>query len=358
MHIHELLLHAVQQKASDLHLSSGEVPMIRVHGEMHRLNAPPLTSDECKRLIYSVMNERQKTHFEQDLELDFSIGLKGLARFRVNVFNQTRGIGAAFRSIPFEIIALRDLGLPPVVTEFSRFRKGLVVVTGPTGSGKSTTLAALIDLINQTRSDHILTIEDPVEFYHRPKKSLINQREVGAHTRSFSNALRSALREDPDVILIGEMRDLETISLALTAAETGHLVFATLHTRSAPDTIARIIDVFPSTQQEQARSMLAESLRAVVSQNLMRARDGRGRVCATEVLINNFAVRNLIRENKVFQIASLMQTSSGVGMVTMEQSLKDLALKGRITREDAMEVSGNPNLFNESGSPARQTMTR
>lgn len=356
MHIHELLLHAVQQKASDLHLSSGEVPMLRVHGEMHRLNAPPLTPDECKRLIYSVMNERQKTEFEQNLELDFSIGLKGLARFRVNVFNHTRGIGAAFRNIPFEILALKDLGLPPVVAEFARYRKGLVVVTGPTGSGKSTSLAAMIDLINQTRSDHILTIEDPVEFYHRPKRSLINQRELGAHTRSFSAALRSALREDPDVILIGEMRDLETVSLALTAAETGHLVFATLHTRSAPDTIARIIDVFPPAQQEQARSMLAESLRAVVSQNLLRARDGRGRVCATEILINNFAVRNLIRENKVFQLASLLQTSSSVGMVTMEQSLKDLALKGRISREDALDVSGNPNLFAESGNP-RQTST-
>ncbi|MFM7204708.1 MAG: type IV pilus twitching motility protein PilT [Myxococcota bacterium] len=357
MHMHELLLHAVQQKASDLHISSGEVPMIRVHGEVHRLNAPPLSPDETKRLIYSIMSERQKTQFEHDLELDFSLGLKGLARFRVNVFNHTRGIGAAFRTIPFEIVPLKDLGLPSVVSEFARFRKGLVLVTGPTGSGKSTTLAGLIDLVNQSRADHILTIEDPVEFHHRPKRSLIHQRELGAHTRSFSNALRSALREDPDVILIGEMRDLETVSLALTAAETGHLVFATLHTRSSPDTIARIIDVFPPAQQEQARSMLSESLRAVVSQNLLRVRDGRGRVCAVEILINNFAVRNLIRENKVFQLQSLMQTSSQVGMVTMEQSLKELALKGRISREDAIEVSGNPNLFNQEQGP-RNTMGR
>lgn len=350
MHIHELLLHTVQQKASDLHVSSGEVPMVRVHGDIHRLNAPPLTSEECKRLIYSVMNERQKTQFEQHHELDFSIGFKGLARFRVNVFNHTRGIGAVFRSIPFEITPLKDLGLPPVVGEFAKYHKGLVVVTGPTGSGKSTTLAALIDLINQTRSDHILTIEDPVEFYHRPKKCLINQREVGSHTHSFTNALRSALREDPDVILIGEMRDLETVSLALTAAETGHLVFATLHTRSAPDTIARIIDVFPSEQQEQARSMLAESLRAVVSQTLIRTREGRSRVCAFEVLINTFAVRNLIRENKVFQLLGLMQTSSNVGMITMEQCLRELATRGRITREDALEISGNPNLFANEGT--------
>jgi twitching motility protein PilT len=349
MHIHELLLHAVKQKASDLHLSAGEVPMIRLHGDMHRLNAPPLSTDETKRIIYSVMNERQKTMFEQQLELDFSISMKGLARFRVNVFNHTRGMGAVFRLIPFELTPLRELGLPPIVAEFARYRKGLVLVTGPTGSGKSTTLASIIDMINSTRSDHIITIEDPVEFYHRPKRSMINQREIGTHSHSFSNALRSALREDPDVILIGELRDLETISLAMTAAETGHLVFATLHTRSAPDTIDRMIDVFPPSQQDQARAMLSESLRAVVSQVLLRNREGRGRVCAYEVMINNFAVRNLIRENKTFQIASLMQTSSNVGMIGMEQCLKELALKGKITREDAIDVSGNPVLFTTEG---------
>jgi len=350
MHIHELLMHVVKQKASDLHLSAGEVPMIRVHGSMHRLNAPSLAPDEAKRLAYSVMNERQKTLFEQNLELDFSISLKGLARFRVNVFMHTRGVGTAFRMIPFELTPLRELGLPQTVADFARYRKGLVLVTGPTGSGKSTTLASIIDVINSTRSDHILTIEDPVEFYHRPKRSLVNQREIGTHSYSFSNALKSALREDPDVILIGELRDLETISLAMTAAETGHLVFATLHTRSAPDTIDRMIDVFPPTQQEQARAMLAESLRAVVSQVLLPRRDGRGRVCAYEILLNTFAVRNLMRENKTFQLNSLMQTSSNVGMISMEQCLRDLALKGKISREDAVDVSGNPQLFSNESS--------
>jgi len=319
--------------------------MIRVNGEMHRLNAPPLTADEAKRLIYSVMTEKQKTSFEQTLELDFSVGLKGLARFRVNVFHHTRGVGGVFRLIPFELMSLKDLGLPPVVTEFARYRKGLVLVTGPTGSGKSTTLGAIIDIINQTRSDHVITIEDPVEIYHRPKRSMINQREVGTHCHSFSAALRSALREDPDVILIGELRDLETISLAMTAAETGHLVFATLHTRSAPDTVDRMIDVFPPAQQEQARAMLAESLRAVVSQVLLKSRDGRSRVCAYEILINTVGVKNLIRENKIFQCLSLMQTASNIGMITMEQCLRDLALRGRITREDAVDVSGNATLF-------------
>jgi len=345
MHIHELLIYAVKQKASDLHLSAGEVPMLRIMGDMIRMNAPVLSPDEAKRLVYSVMSVRQKAQFEKNLELDFSIGLKGLARFRVNAFNHTRGVGAVFRSVPFSVTPLKELGLPPVVAEMARYRKGLVLVTGPTGSGKSTTLAALIDQINSTRSNHILTIEDPVEFHHKPKRSLVNQRELGTHTHSFASALRSALREDPDVILIGELRDLETISLALTAAETGHLVFATLHTRSAADTIDRMIDVFPSAQQEQARAMLAESLRAVISQVLIRGRDQTKRVCAYEIMINNFGVRNLIRENKTFQIQSLMQTSSNVGMITMEQCLKELALKGRITREDAIDHSGNPMLF-------------
>lgn len=265
MHIHELLMHAVKQKASDLHLSAGEIPMIRVHGEIQRLNAPPLTSDEAKRLVYSVMNEKQKTLFEHSLELDFSIGLKGLARFRVNAFNHTRGVGAVFRLIPFELMSLKDLGLPPIVADFARYRKGLVLVTGPTGSGKSTTLGAIIDLINQTRSDHIITIEDPVEFYHKPKRSLINQREVGTHTHSFSAALRSALREDPDVVLIGELRDLETISLAMTAAETGHLVFATLHTNDAVSAITRLLDMGVEP------FLISSALRCVVSQRLVRS---------------------------------------------------------------------------------------
>lgn len=345
MHIHELLIHAVKQDASDLHLSAGEVPMMRIMGEMVRMNAPILSPDESKRLVYSVMSVRQKALFEKNLEIDFSIGLRGLARFRVNAFNHTRGVGAVFRSVPFKITPLRELGLPPTVAEFARYKKGLVLVTGPTGSGKSTTLAALIDQINTTRHDHIITIEDPVEFHHLPKRSLINQRELGTHTHTFAAALRSSLREDPDVILIGELRDLETISLAMTAAETGHLVFATLHTRSAPDTVQRMIDVFPSAQQDQARAMLAESLRSVISQVLIRTRDGVRRVCAYEILINNFASRNLIRENKTFQIASLMQTASNIGMITMEQCLKELALKGRITREDAIDHCGNPMLF-------------
>lgn len=345
MHIHELLSYAAQNKASDLHLSAGESPMLRINGEVIRINAPPLTPEDAKRLVYSVMNERQKAYVEEHLEMDFSIALKGLARFRVNVFNHTRGMGAVFRLIPFQIIPLKELGLSSVIQEFARYHQGLVLVTGPTGSGKTTTIASLIDLINETRHCHIITIEDPVEFYHKPKKSLINQRELSTHTKSFSNALRSALREDPDVILIGELRDLETISLALTAAETGHLVFATLHTRSASDTVARIIDVFPPAQQEQVRSMVAESLRAVVCQTLIRTRDGKGRTCAHEILVNNIAAKNLIRENKLFQIPSLMQTSSHAGMLLMEQSLKELVLKGRITRESALDVSGNPNMF-------------
>jgi twitching motility protein PilT len=263
----------------------------------------------------------------------------------VNAFNHARGIGCAFRYIPNKIRSLSELGLPKVLEKFARYKRGLVLVTGPTGSGKSTTLAAIIDLINETRAEHILTIEDPVEYIYQPKKALINQREVGPHTKSFAGALRAALREDPDIILVGEMRDLETISLALTAAETGHLVFATLHTNSAVETIDRIIDVFPAHQQTQIRTQLAETLKAVVSQLLIRKRDLMGRVCATEILICNYAVKNMIREQKTFQIPSLMQTSSGLGMITMEQCLKNLALSGKISREDAIEFSGNPALF-------------
>lgn len=345
MHIHELLTHAVNNNASDLHISAGEVPMMRVLGDMQRLNAPILSQDETKRLIYSVLNERQKMTLEKELEIDFSIGLKGLSRFRVNVFNQSRGLGAVFRRIPFEIVSLDRLGFPPVVSEFAKLPRGLVLVTGPTGSGKSTTLAALVDLVNTSEAGHIITVEDPVEFHHKPKKSLINQRELGLHTHSFNNALRSALRQDPDVILIGELRDLETISLALTAAETGHLVFATLHTKSAPETIDRIIDVFPEGQQAQVRTMVAECLRAVVAQILIRSRQGNRRVVAYEIMVVNPAVRNLIREGKVFQIPSIMQSHAKDGMVTLEACLKEHALKGRITRDEAIETSGNPNLF-------------
>jgi twitching motility protein PilT len=345
MHIHELLMYAVKQGASDLHVSAGEVPALRVSGEIQRINAPPIAGDDCKRLLFSIMNERQKAEFEENLEADFSIGIRDLARFRVNLFYQGRGIGAVFRTIPSEILPLEKLNLPPVIKDIAGYKRGMVLVTGPTGSGKSTTLAAVLDHINKTRREHILTIEDPVEFVHTPQKCIINQRELHAHTKSFNNALRAALREDPDVILVGEMRDLETISLALTAAETGHLVFGTLHTKGAKDTIDRIIDVFPSEQQAQVRTMLSGSLQAVVSQSLLKKKSGKGRVAATEIMIVNYGIRNLIRENKVFQIPSLMQASAGSGMITLKQSLINLVQKGDISREAAIEASGDPDMF-------------
>jgi len=345
MHIHELLMYAVKQGASDLHISAGEVPALRVAGEIQRINAPPIASDDCKRLLFSIMNERQKADFEEKLEADFSIGIKDLARFRVNLFYQGRGIAAVFRMIPSEILPLEKLNLPPVIKDIANYKRGLVLVTGPTGSGKSTTLAAVLDYINKNRREHILTIEDPVEFVHTPNKCIINQRELGAHTQSFNNALRAALREDPDVILVGEMRDLETIQLALTAAETGHLVFGTLHTKGAKDTIDRIIDVFPPEQQAQVRTMLSGSLNAVVSQTLLKKKSGKGRVAATEIMLVTYGIRNLIRENKVFQIPSLMQASAGAGMITLSQCLLNLALKGEISREAAIEASGDSDLF-------------
>ena len=345
MHIHELLIYTVKQGASDLHISAGEIPALRLHGEIQRLNTPAIDADNCKRLLFSIMNEKQKRTFEEDLEADFSVGIEGHARFRVNVFYQTRGIAAVFRVIPSNVIPLKDLKLPQVITDIANMRRGLVLVTGPTGSGKSTTLAGMLDYINETRKEHILTIEDPVEFVHAPKRCLINQRELGADTRSFANALRAALREDPDVILVGEMRDLETISLALTAAETGHPVFGTLHTKGAKDTIDRIIDAFPHAQQEQVRTMLSGSLQAVVSQTLLKRANGKGRVCAAEVMLVSYGIRNLIRENKVFQIPSIMQASKGAGMVLLEDSLRTLAEGGIITREAAVEVSGNADMF-------------
>ncbi len=345
MHIHELLMYAVKQGASDLHISAGEAPALRLHGEIHRINAPPIGGDDCKRLLFSIMNERQKSKFEEELEADFSVGLEGVARFRVNVFYQGRGIGAVFRMIPNKVIPLEKLNLPKVVVEIANYKRGLVLVTGPTGSGKSTTLAGVLDHINRSRREHILTIEDPVEFVHTPDKCIINQRELGAQTKSFNNALRAALREDPDVILVGEMRDLETIQLALTAAETGHLVFGTLHTKGAKDTIDRIIDVFPPEQQAQVRTMLSGSLQAVVSQTLMKKARGKGRVAACEIMIVTYGIRNLIRENKVFQIPSLMQASKGSGMRTLGDHLIELALRGEVTREAAIEASGDPDLF-------------
>ncbi|MCB9744536.1 MAG: type IV pilus twitching motility protein PilT [Alphaproteobacteria bacterium] len=347
MRIHKLLTFAVEIGASDIHLGAMEIPAMRVDGEVKRLDLPALTPDEAKRLAYSIMNEKQKTIFENELEIDFSIGLKGLARFRVNAFTQKNGVGIVLRQIPTKVLTLEQISAPKVFTYIAGMKKGLVLVTGPTGSGKSTTLAAIIDHINHNRHEHLLTIEDPVEFVHVPDKCIINQREVGTHTKSFSAALRSALREDPDVILVGELRDLETISLALTAAETGHLVFGTLHTNSAPETINRIIDVFPAEQQAQVRQMVSEALMAVVSQMLLKKQEGGGRVAAHEIMMVNNAVRNLIRENKLHQIPSIMQTGKGEGMIRMEDSLRELALRKLISRKQACAAAHNPKLFDE-----------
>jgi len=346
--IHEMLSFAVQHSASDVHLAAGEVPSVRIDGEVRRLDLDPLTPDDARRLAYSVMNERQKTRFENDLEVDFSIGVKGLARFRVNVFSQSRGVGVVLRQIPSRVLTLDEIGAPPIFHSIANFRKGLVLLTGPTGSGKSTSLASLIDHINKARSEHILTIEDPIEFIHVPHKCLINQREVGTHTHSFSAALRSALREDPDVILVGEMRDLETVSLALTAAETGHLVFGTMHTNSCPETIDRIIDAYPHDQQAQVRTMLSTSLQAVVTQTLIRKGKGKGRVAAHEVMVVNPAIRNLIRENKLYQIQSVMQAGKSEGMQTMDSSIRRLVQRGAITREQAIATTNNPKLFDDA----------
>ena len=334
MDISELLIFAVKNKASDLHVSAGEPPLVRIHGEMRRIEGPPLENEAIHRMIYDILNDDQRKTYEEHLEIDFSFALGEYGRFRVNVFKQNRGDAAVFRTIPNTIPTFEELGLPKILMDLSRLEKGLVLVTGPTGSGKSTTLAAMLDLVNTELKGHVITIEDPIEFVHPCKSCLVNQRELGPHTHSFANALRSALREDPDVILVGEMRDLETISLALTAAETGHLVFGTLHTSGAPKTIDRIVDVFPGAQQNQVRSMLSESLQAVITQALFMRRDGRGRVAAFEIMTGTPAVRNLIRENKIAQIPSMMQTSKGVGMQTMEASVKDLMARNLVTQEE------------------------
>jgi twitching motility protein PilT len=347
MHIHELLSYALEQRASDLHLAAGEVPALRIDGDVRRLNTPALSEDQIKSLLFSVMSDQQKTLFTRDLEIDFSIDVEGLCRFRVNTFARRGGMAGVFRLIPNDIIPLEHLKMPPVITEIANYKKGLVLLTGPTGSGKTTTLAAMVDHINRTRRQHILTIEDPIEFVHTPQKCLINQRELGIHTKSFASALRSALREDPDVILIGEMRDLETIQLAITAAETGHLVFATLHTNGARDSVDRIIDAFPAQQQAQIRTQLAASLRAVVSQVLLPRKGKRGRVCAAEIMIVSHGIQNLIRENKVFQIPSLMQTSRGMGMQTFRQTLRQLVRTNEITAEVAIDVAGDSMLMDE-----------
>lgn len=334
MDITELLAFSAKQNASDLHLSAGLPPMMRVDGDIRRLNVPEMDGATVRELIYDIMGDRQRRDYEANLEVDFSIEVPGVARFRVNAFHQARGAGAVFRTIPGEVLSLEHLGLGEVFERLAMLPRGLVLVTGPTGSGKSTTLAAMLDHINSQRHEHILTIEDPVEFVHTSKRCLINQREVHRDTHSFADALRSALREDPDVILVGELRDLETIRLALTAAETGHLVLGTLHTTSAPKTIDRIIDVFPAAEKAMVRSMLSESLQAVVAQTLLK-RQGGGRVAAHEILIATPAVRNLIREDKVAQLYSAIQTGGGLGMKTLDAALMQLVQKGLVSREQA-----------------------
>jgi len=332
--IAQLLAFSVKNNASDLHLSAGVPPMIRVDGDIKRINMPPLTHKEVHRMIYDIMNDSQRKAYEEFFETDFSFEVPKLARFRVNAFNQNRGCAAVFRNIPSEIKTLDELGAPRIFRDLCMLPRGLVLVTGPTGSGKSTTLAAMVDHCNINRPDHIITIEDPIEFVHESKRCLINQREVKRDTLGFSEALRSALREDPDIILVGELRDLETIRLALTAAETGHLVFGTLHTSSAAKTIDRIVDVFPGDEKEMVRSMLSESLRAAVSQTLLK-RIGGGRVAAHEIMIGTPAIRNLIREGKIAQMYSAIQTGSALGMQTLDQCLSDMLAKGMVSKEEA-----------------------
>ena len=344
MDIAELLAFAVKNKASDLHLSSALPPMIRVDGDLRRLNLPALDNQQLTELLYSTMSDHQRRDFEANLEVDFSYAVPGLARFRVNCFHQDRGVGGAFRTIPDAVWTLEKLGAPPSFREIINVPRGLVLVTGPTGSGKSTTLAAMIDHLNTSQAGHILTIEDPIEFVHQSKKCLINQREIHRDTHGFNQALRSALREDPDIILVGEMRDIETIRLALTAAETGHLVFATLHTSSAAKTIDRIIDVFPAGEKSMVRSMLSESLRAVIAQTLMK-RIGGGRIAAHEIMLATPAIRNLIREDKVAQMYSAIQTGQNVGMHTLDQYLEGLVARGIVARQEAARKAVDRKLF-------------
>ncbi|HGX92873.1 MAG TPA: type IV pilus twitching motility protein PilT [Candidatus Tenderia sp.] len=344
MDIAELLAFSVKNAASDLHLSAGLPPMIRVDGDIRRVNVPPLENKVVHGMMYDIMNDRQRKDFEEFYETDFSFEIPGLARFRVNVFNHNRGVAGVFRTIPSNILTLEELKCPPILKDIADNPRGLVLVTGPTGSGKSTTLAAMIDYKNSTEFGHILTVEDPIEFVHQSKKCLINQREVHRDTLGFNESLRSALREDPDIILVGEMRDPETIRLALTAAETGHLVFGTLHTNSAAKTIDRIIDVFPAAEKDMVRSMLSESLRSVISQALLK-RVGGGRVAAHEIMIGTPAIRNLIRENKVPQMYSAIQTGQGVGMQTLDQCLVELVRQGSVTKQDARARAINKDAF-------------
>lgn len=344
MDITELLAFSAKQGASDLHLSAGLPPMIRVDGDIRRINLPALDHKEVHRLVYDIMNDKQRKDFEEYLETDFSFEVPGVARFRVNAFNHNRGAGGVFRTIPSTVLTMDQLGLGQVFKDLADLSRGLVLVTGPTGSGKSTTLAAMVDYVNENKYNHILTVEDPIEFVHESKKSLINQREVHRDTLGFNEALRSALREDPDVILVGELRDLETIRLALTAAETGHLVFGTLHTSSAAKTIDRIVDVFPAEEKSMVRSMLSESLQGVISQTLLKKKGG-GRVAAHEIMVGTPAIRNLIREDKIAQMYSAIQTGSAYGMQTLDQSLSNLLKQSVITRDTAREQAKIPENF-------------
>jgi twitching motility protein PilT len=340
--LNDYLFDAIREGASDLHITVGLPPMVRVNGEVQPLDYPPLTANVTRELVYDILSNDQRQRLENDWELDFSYTLPRTARFRVNVYFQKGTLGAAFRTIPQEVLNLHKLGLPRAVEDMTEKPRGLVLVTGPTGSGKSTTLAAMIDKINETKNEHIMSVEDPIEFLHNHKKCIVNQREVNQDTKSFAQALKHVLRQDPDVILVGEMRDLETISLAVTAAETGHLVFGTLHTQDAPQTVDRIIDVFPPHQQHQVRAQLANALQGIITQTLIPRRDGKGRVVACEVLVPTPGVRNLIREGKTHQIYSAMQTGGKFGMQTMDAALVELMRKGLISREEAEKRSSNP----------------
>ena len=342
MDIAQLLAFGVKQGASDLHLSAGLPPMIRVDGDIRRINVPEMDHKQVHDMLYDIMSDKQRKDFEEFLETDFSFEIPGLARFRVNAFNHNRGAGGVFRTIPSKILSLEDLGAPAIFKDISEYPRGIVLVTGPTGSGKSTTLAAMVDYKNDTEYGHILTVEDPIEFVHQSKKCLVNQREVHRDTLGFNEALRSALREDPDTILVGEMRDLETIRLALSAAETGHLVFGTLHTSSAAKTIDRIVDVFPAAEKSMVRSMLSESLKAVISQTLMK-KIGGGRIAAHEIMIGTPAIRNLIREDKIAQMYSAIQTGQSLGMQTLDQNLKTILAQGLISKEEARKKAANPD---------------
>lgn len=352
MDISEILTFTKEQGASDLHISSGEPPIIRIHGDVRKIDMPLLSKEQVHTMLYDVLNDQQRKVFEEKKEIDFAIDLKGIARFRVNAFYQSRGEAIVFRTIPTKVMTLEELGLPKILAELTEKSKGLVLVTGPTGSGKSTTLAAMVDYINQREKCHILTVEDPIEFVYEPKMCLINQRELGAHTYSFANALRAAMREDPDVILVGEMRDLETISLAMTAAETGHLVFGTLHTSSAAKTVDRVIDVFPPEQQSQIRTMFSESIEAVITQTLLKKKDGRGRVAALEIMIGTPAIRNLIREGKIAQIPGMMQTGKQFGMQTMDAALAELYKKGVVSKEIITPYLSSPGALAAYGAAA------